>query len=276
MRRSCWHVVRPGPGRRRHPGVCVNTGDSPRLVRAFPCLRKAGRGWVAARTDRWSSRHVPVAAAPERARFFLGPRSARWAPGCSSPGSRCSLNRLTGRASDVGITLFCQFLPMLVLGVCGPARCPIGLRKQRMALFTQAGQAVQALAMGVITLVGHVKPPGDLHDVARARRDRGAGQPGPAWLRDRRRARGHLQRRLAQHRGDDRLTHLRPGGRGAARRSARTGLAVGHQRSLVRGGSSGRSPASTRRRCTSRHPDLAAARRYATPSASSPTAASSS
>ena len=44
--------------------------------------------------------------------------------------------RLTGKATDVGITLFCQFLPMLVLGVWAGAVAD-RVDKRRMAIITQ-------------------------------------------------------------------------------------------------------------------------------------------
>ena len=61
--------------------------------------------------------------------------------------------RLTGKATDVGITLFCQFLPMLVLGVWAGAITD-RVNKQRMALLTQGGLAVQALVLGGLELGG--------------------------------------------------------------------------------------------------------------------------
>lgn len=61
--------------------------------------------------------------------------------------------RLTGRATDVGITLFCQFLPMLLLGVWAGAVAD-RVDKRRMALVTQSGMAVQALVLGAIELAG--------------------------------------------------------------------------------------------------------------------------
>jgi len=61
--------------------------------------------------------------------------------------------RLTGKAADVGITLLCQFLPMLVLGVWAGAIADRA-DKQRMAFITQALQAAQAIAIGVLELAG--------------------------------------------------------------------------------------------------------------------------
>ena len=62
--------------------------------------------------------------------------------------------RLTGKGTDVGITLFCQFLPMLVLGVWAGALAD-RVDKRKMAICTQAGLAVQALVLGTVDLAGH-------------------------------------------------------------------------------------------------------------------------
>jgi MFS family permease len=59
----------------------------------------------------------------------------------------------TGKATDVGITLFCQFLPMLVLGVWAGA---IADRrdKRKMTMMTQSGQAALAILLGLLALAG--------------------------------------------------------------------------------------------------------------------------
>ena len=61
--------------------------------------------------------------------------------------------RLTGKATDVGITLFCQFLPMLVLGVWAGAIAD-RVDKRKMTLMTQSGQAALAVLLGVLALSG--------------------------------------------------------------------------------------------------------------------------
>jgi MFS family permease len=66
--------------------------------------------------------------------------------------------RLTGKATDVGITLFCQFLPMLVLGVWAGAVAD-RVDKRRMAMLTQSALAVQALVLGAAVLAGSVSLP---------------------------------------------------------------------------------------------------------------------
>ncbi len=65
---------------------------------------------------------------------------------------------LTGKAADVGITLFCQFLPMLLLGVWAGA---VADRhdKRTMTLLTQALLALQALTLGGLYLLDLVNLP---------------------------------------------------------------------------------------------------------------------
>ena len=61
--------------------------------------------------------------------------------------------RLTGRGTDVGITLLCQFLPMLLLGVWAGSVAD-RVDKRRMALWTQSAMGAQALLLGGLTLTG--------------------------------------------------------------------------------------------------------------------------
>ena len=61
--------------------------------------------------------------------------------------------RLTGKATDVGITLFCQFLPMLVLGVWAGAIAD-RVDKRKMTMMTQSGQAALAVLLGALALSG--------------------------------------------------------------------------------------------------------------------------
>jgi MFS family permease len=65
---------------------------------------------------------------------------------------------LTGRAIDTGFVLFCQFLPMLVLGTWAGAVAD-RTSKRKMAVVTQSLQAVQALTLGVVTLAGAASLP---------------------------------------------------------------------------------------------------------------------
>ena len=66
--------------------------------------------------------------------------------------------RITGKATDVGITLFCQFLPMLLFGVWAGAVAD-RVDKRKMAIATQSALAVQALVLGVVDLAGYATLP---------------------------------------------------------------------------------------------------------------------
>ena len=79
--------------------------------------------------------------------------------------------QLTGKATDVGITLFCQFLPMLVLGVWAGAIAD-RVDKRKMTMLTQSGQAALALLLGVLALAGWATPARHLPRLARQRRRR--------------------------------------------------------------------------------------------------------
>ncbi len=59
---------------------------------------------------------------------------------------------ITGKAADVGITMFCQFLPMLLLGAWAGAVADRH-NKQRLTLLTQTLQAVQAFVLGALYLL---------------------------------------------------------------------------------------------------------------------------
>lgn len=61
--------------------------------------------------------------------------------------------RITGRATDLGITVALQFLPMLLLGTWAGAIAD-GRDKRTMAIATQSLLAVQALVLGVVDLAG--------------------------------------------------------------------------------------------------------------------------
>lgn len=61
--------------------------------------------------------------------------------------------RLTGSGTDVGLTLFAQFLPMLLLGVWAGAIAD-RVDKRRMAIWTQSSMAVQALVVAALELAG--------------------------------------------------------------------------------------------------------------------------
>ena len=66
--------------------------------------------------------------------------------------------QLTGNATDVGVTMFCQFLPMLVLGVYAGVVAD-RRDKRKMALLTQTLQAVQALLLGALYFLDWINLP---------------------------------------------------------------------------------------------------------------------
>ena len=66
---------------------------------------------------------------------------------------------LTGRSTDLGITVALQFLPMLLLGAWAGALSPTAVDKRRMAIVTQAMLAVQALCSGWSMLAGWATVP---------------------------------------------------------------------------------------------------------------------
>jgi len=66
--------------------------------------------------------------------------------------------RITGKATDVGVTLLCQFLPMLVLGVWAGAIAD-RVDKRKMTMLTQTGQAGLAILLGVCSLAGWANLP---------------------------------------------------------------------------------------------------------------------
>lgn len=66
--------------------------------------------------------------------------------------------RLTGRSTDLGITVALQFLPMLLLGAWAGAIAD-RVDKRVMAMVTQAALAGQAITLGVLDLAGLVTIP---------------------------------------------------------------------------------------------------------------------
>lgn len=65
---------------------------------------------------------------------------------------------LTGSATNVGISLFCQFLPMLVLGVWAGAVAD-RRSKRRMTLVTQTLLSLQAAVLGLLYLIDKLNLP---------------------------------------------------------------------------------------------------------------------
>jgi MFS family permease len=66
--------------------------------------------------------------------------------------------RLTGRATDLGINIALQFLPMLFLGAWAGAVSD-RVNKRTMALITQSALAAQAIVLGVLDLAGLLNLP---------------------------------------------------------------------------------------------------------------------
>ena len=66
--------------------------------------------------------------------------------------------RITGRATDLGITVALQFLPMLLGGVWAGAFADRH-DKRRLTLITQSAMAAQALVLGILDLAGFVTLP---------------------------------------------------------------------------------------------------------------------
>ena len=66
--------------------------------------------------------------------------------------------RLTGRTTDLGVTVALQFLPMLVLGAWAGAVAD-RRDKRTMAIVTQAALAIQALTLGALDMTGAINLP---------------------------------------------------------------------------------------------------------------------
>lgn len=85
--------------------------------------------------------------------FFVGLIVSNVGTWMQSTAMSILVYRLTGRGTDVGITLLCQFLPMLLLGAWAGSVAD-RVDKRRMALWTQSAMGAQALLLGVLTLAG--------------------------------------------------------------------------------------------------------------------------
>jgi MFS family permease len=85
--------------------------------------------------------------------FFLGLSLSQVGTWMQLTAMSLLVYRLTGKATDVGITLFCQFLPMLVLGVWAGSIAD-RVDKRKMTFCTQSALAAQALLLGVLELAG--------------------------------------------------------------------------------------------------------------------------
>ena len=95
---------------------------------------------------------------PNARRFFVGMSISMIGTWVQSTALNLVVYRLTGRATDVGITLLCQFLPMLLLGVWAGGLAD-RVDKRKMAITTQTLFAVQAIALGVLDLAGVLSLP---------------------------------------------------------------------------------------------------------------------
>ena len=65
------------------------------------------------------------------------------------------LYRLTGKATDLGLNVMFQFLPMLLLGAWAGAIADRHNRR-RMTLITQTGLALQSILLGVLDITGNI------------------------------------------------------------------------------------------------------------------------
>ena len=66
--------------------------------------------------------------------------------------------RLTGKATDLGLNVMFQFLPMLLLGAWAGALSD-RYNRLRLTLFTQSGLAIQAFALGILDLTNNISLP---------------------------------------------------------------------------------------------------------------------
>jgi len=66
--------------------------------------------------------------------------------------------RLTGESTSVGISIACQFLPMLFLGAWAGSIAD-RLNKRKMAIVTQSLMAAQALTIGLLDITGLINLP---------------------------------------------------------------------------------------------------------------------
>ena len=86
-------------------------------------------------------------------RFFAGLLVSNVGTWIQSTAMSLLVYDLTGKATDVGITLLAQFLPMLLLGVWAGALAD-RVDKRRMAMITQSVMGVQAVVLGVLEIAG--------------------------------------------------------------------------------------------------------------------------
>ncbi len=89
-------------------------------------------------------------------RFFVGLTISNVGAWIQSTAMSLLVYGITGKATDVGITLLAQFLPMLLLGAWAGALAD-RVDKRKMAIVTQSVMGVQALVLGVLELAGFVE-----------------------------------------------------------------------------------------------------------------------
>lgn len=90
--------------------------------------------------------------------FFLGLLLSNIGSWIQLTATSFLLYRLTGNATDLGINVALQFLPMLLLGAWAGALSDRHNRRT-MTVVTQTLLAVQALTIGVLDLTGHINLP---------------------------------------------------------------------------------------------------------------------
>jgi MFS family permease len=87
--------------------------------------------------------------------FFVGVLVSNIGTWMQFTASSFLLYRLTGRATDLGLNVMFQFLPMLVLGAWAGAIADRH-NKRTITLITQSGLAAQALLLGILDLTGNI------------------------------------------------------------------------------------------------------------------------
>jgi MFS family permease len=87
--------------------------------------------------------------------FFIGVLVSNIGTWMQFTASSFLLYRLTGRATDLGLNVMFQFLPMLVLGAWAGAIADRH-NKRTITLITQSGLAAQALLLGILDLTGNI------------------------------------------------------------------------------------------------------------------------
>ncbi len=90
--------------------------------------------------------------------FFFGLLVSNIGTWMQFTASSLLIYRLTGKATDLGLNVMFQFLPMLFLGAWAGAIADRHNRR-RITLYTQSGLAMQAILLGVLDLTNNVSLP---------------------------------------------------------------------------------------------------------------------